>query len=615
MAVSSSSWSQIEVTGLVQRTHVQDGFESVESAVSRLLDLTGLAVRAVATDGHGGRVVHVVTADLAASACPSRGELSTSAKGRVTTRARDIPYGPHRVRLIWHKRRWRCVHRRCPRGSFTEAVSAAPSRTRLTVRLRAELAAAVADQHRCVAEAAAFYGVGWATVHNAFKARVDPPLAASLAPVTVLGIDETRRGKPVWTQDVGTGGWVLAHDRWHTGFVDSAGTGGLLAQVEGRSAGVVSTWLLAQPAPWRAAITHVTIDLSASFAKGVRDGLPNATLVADRFHVVALGNQTVTAVRQRVAGEHEGRRGRKVDPAWRVRRRLLTGHEHLRPETFVAMWNALIDTSDPGVEILGAYIVKEDLRALLALAGTHPDHHEIAAALTTFYDHAAASTAPEVHRLAATVERWWPAILASLETGYSNSRSEGYNRLAKHEGRNAFGFKNPTNQRRRIRCVACTRQTAGKQPRKPTRPVKNEEPANFDIVALVTAWAPRLGIFVEHRDDEGTLTNSTSSGESGCRSTTESALKKPTTRTTCIAPRIQKRQKRTSGSTHSSPGSSLRNHRSTTVLTSQAGHPSKDSYSRTSRTPRIRFKSSCRAPLTSQHSVRNCGTHTPQISE
>ena len=60
-------------------------------------------------------------------------------------------------------------------------------------------------------------------------------------------------------------------------------------------------------------------------------------------------------------------------------------------------------------------------------------------------------------RLAATVETWWPAIEAAIITDYSNARSEGYNRLAKHEGRNAFGFRNPVNQRRRIGW-ACTRQ-------------------------------------------------------------------------------------------------------------------------------------------------------------
>ncbi len=120
------------------------------------------------------------------------------------------------------------------------------------------------------------------------------------------------------------------------------------------------------------------------------------------------------------------------------------------------MWNQLIDAGDPGVQILLAYTVKEDLRRLLDLAGTHPDREVISHRLYKFYDQAAASRAPEVHRLAATIETWWPAIEAGITTGYSNARSEGYNRLAKHQGRNAFGFRNVTNHRRRIRW-ACTR--------------------------------------------------------------------------------------------------------------------------------------------------------------
>jgi hypothetical protein len=64
-----------------------------------------------------------------------------------------------------------------------------------------------------------------------------PCLAAPLPPVRVLGIDETRRGKPIWAQGPDTKRWVLACDRWHTGFVDAAGTGGLLAQVEAGARG------------------------------------------------------------------------------------------------------------------------------------------------------------------------------------------------------------------------------------------------------------------------------------------------------------------------------------------------------------------------------------------
>jgi transposase len=442
---------------MVEGTRV-DGAGGVESSdASRLLDLEGLSVERIERDVSGGRVVHVLTADEAAAACPSCGVISRSGKGRACTRPRDIPYGARVLRMVWHKRRWRCTEPKCPRGSFTEQVASVPARARLTVRLRAELGHAVAEQRRCVAETAAAYGVAWPTVHAAYVAHVRAPLAEPLPAVLALGIDETRRGKPVWRRDAGSGSWELVRDRWHTGFVDAAGTGGLLGQVEGRSAAVVGTWLAAQPQQWRDGITHAAIDLSASYAKAVRDGLPHAVLVADRFHLVRLANDTVTAVRQRVIREHEGRRGRKIDPAWRVRRRLLTGYERMRPETFARMWNSLVDTGNPGWEILGAYVAKESLRSLLTLAGTGPPRHLIRARLDQFYSLAAASNAPEVHRLATTIEAWWPAIEAGITTGYSNARSEGYNRLAKHEGRNAFGFRNPVNQRRRIRW-ACTRQ-------------------------------------------------------------------------------------------------------------------------------------------------------------
>lgn len=93
-------------------------------------------------------MVHVVTAEETAAACPACGVLSSSVKERVRTRPRDIPYGTTRLRLVWHKQRWRCAERKCPRASFTEQVAAVPARARLTRRLRAELGAAVAEQRR-----------------------------------------------------------------------------------------------------------------------------------------------------------------------------------------------------------------------------------------------------------------------------------------------------------------------------------------------------------------------------------------------------------------------------------------------------------------------------------
>ncbi|MGL5865599.1 MAG: transposase [Dermatophilaceae bacterium] len=110
---------------------------------------------------------------------------------------------------------------------------------------------------------------------------------------------------------------------------------------------------------------------------------------------------------------------------------------------FASVWNALTDAGEPGLEILHAYTVKERLRALLALSGTNPDRALIRDRLWRLYERAATSTSPEVHRFAATIEAWWPAIEAAITTDYSNARSEGYNRIAKHQARNAFGFRSP----------------------------------------------------------------------------------------------------------------------------------------------------------------------------
>ncbi|MDO5737459.1 MAG: transposase [Propionibacteriaceae bacterium] len=141
--------------------------------------------------------------------------------------------------------------------------------------------------------------MSWPIAHAAFITHTAHALAAPLPAVCVLGIDETRRGKIKWAQNEQTGRWQVVADRWLTGIVDATGTGGLLGHVDGRASAKVIAWLEAQPRDWRAGVSHVTIDLSASYLKAVTQALPDAVVVADRFHLVSLANQTLTEVRQR----------------------------------------------------------------------------------------------------------------------------------------------------------------------------------------------------------------------------------------------------------------------------------------------------------------------------
>jgi transposase len=442
----------------------------LSNGTSILFGLSGVNVQRVERAADGSRTVHVMTANSSAAGCPSCGVVSTSVKEHVTTSSKDLPYGESEISIRWHKTRWRCREVACVRGTFTEQIGEVPAGRRSTGRLRRAIAAAIGDAARSVAEVADAFGVAWPTAHAAFVEHADAQLGEPV-PTPVLGIDETRRGKPRWVRDGLTGGWMRV-DPYHTGFVDLAGAQSLLGQIEGRTSGCVIDWLEQRSREFREAVRFVAIDPAAVYAKAIRTPglLPNAMIVVDHFHIVKLANDTLTKVRRRVSWDANGRRGRKIDPAWANRRRLLKARERLSEKGFAAMWNALVD-SDPSNQILAAWIAKEELRALLALARTGATRADIDRRLFNLYDWCASTDIDELHTLAATVETWWPAILAFLHTGITNARTEGINRLVKQVKRSACGFRTITNQHRRVRfhCTRPHRATTAASPQLPAQ--------------------------------------------------------------------------------------------------------------------------------------------------
>src|SRR6266536_3136712 len=246
---------------------------------TRLLGLEGVDVDDVDTEDDGSATVYVQTA--VAVRCPDCAKTASLAKERLACRLRDVPYGVRRMRVVWFKRRWYCTNEACGRGSFTESLADLPARRRLTSRLRAGCAAAVAGCGRTVAEAADAHAVSWHTAHDAFTEAVDPGLGAESGPVTHLGIDEVRRGRPRFTRDPATGETRQLADRWHTGFTDLTGQQGLLGHVEGRGTDDVISWLAQRTAQWRAGVQTVSIDMCTAFRAAARKSLPHATVSVD----------------------------------------------------------------------------------------------------------------------------------------------------------------------------------------------------------------------------------------------------------------------------------------------------------------------------------------------
>jgi transposase len=453
-----------------------------EDTASVLFGVEGLQV-IDAQAGPGGTVeVWAVTGYPAAAACPDCGTVSARRHDTVLTRPRDARRAGDRVAVWWVKSRWKCGEQGCGRKTFTEWVPQVPPRCRLTSRLRRQAGAEVADRGITPAEAARHAGVSWPVAHDAFAAAADPVLEQALAPVTRLGIDEHRRGRPRWTRDAGTGEYVLLADRWHTCFFDLSGDQGLLGQVEGRTADDAAYWL-AQAAPaWRDRVQVVAIDMCSIYASAVRRMLPGAQIAVDLFHVVHLAVKMTGDVRRRVVRGKYGRRGRSGDPEYGIKSLLVRNLEHLSPAQFARVMDAL-GSDAAGQEIITAWIGKEKLRDVLNLrarnTGSTPCERHVRDRLFTFYDWCARNDdIPELLSLARTVSRWEDEIVAAVLTGVTNATSESLNRLAKLEARLAYGFRNPASQRRRVR-IACTRgqrrrsQTATS---KRTRPVTGPQP-------------------------------------------------------------------------------------------------------------------------------------------
>lgn len=70
--------------------------------------------------------------------------------------------------------------------------------------------------------------------------------------------------------------------------------------------------------------------------------------------------------------------------------------------------------------------------------------------LTRLTDQMALSKIPEVRTLRETLHKWREEILQFFENGLTNGRTEGFNRVGKLIQRNAYGFRNFENYRRRL---------------------------------------------------------------------------------------------------------------------------------------------------------------------
>lgn len=177
-------------------------------------------------------------------------------------------------------------------------------------------------------------------------------------------------------------------------------------------------------------VKWVSMDFSTTFKSVVRECLPNAHIVVDRFHAQRLLSRLVNRMRKKATGD------KRKNP---IRKLLLRNDSDLEAHErkAVRMWL----NHEP--EVREVYEYKEAMRRVYRSRGV-----KIAAKV---FDNLLArmktSKIERVISLRKTLLSWRAEILAYHKCRISNGRVEGFNRKAKLIQRRAYGLRNFKNYR------------------------------------------------------------------------------------------------------------------------------------------------------------------------
>ncbi len=406
-------------------------------------------VLAAVERGDGSRLVEV--ASLEPAGCPGCGVIASRVHSRTRQRIRDVPTGGDHAEVVWCKRRWFCDESLCGKRTFSESTIEVPRYARSTTRLKRAVLDAVCGSKRAACDVAAGFAVSWWFVQKVLDVAVIRLADPDEHLVRHLGVDEHRYRRVRFFRE-SDGSW-RRFEPWMSTFVD-AGDGAVLGVVDGRDSAAVGVWLKARSDEWRDTVEVVAIDPSAAFRKALREQLPRAAVSVDCFHLVKLGNDALTRVRQRLTRQVNDRRGRLVDPSWVNRRLLLRGADTLTNKGWTRL-EKTFHTDDPTGQLEAAWGIKERLRMLLRSSCLDQAQHR----RMVLGVHVVAANIPEMNTLWETVNTWWPEIEVLIVTGVTNARTEAANTTIKHIKRTGRGFRNATNYKTRILLISAVPKT------------------------------------------------------------------------------------------------------------------------------------------------------------
>lgn len=383
-----------------------------ETIARRLLMFPRMSVLGVRfeADEMGDEALVIAVAVRGRSRCGRCGRKCPRYDRLETRRWRHLDFGAWQVSLEAQLCRVECP--RC--GVNVEQVTWADARSRFT-RAFEDLVAWLAQRSDKTA-ISTMLRISWRSVGRIIErvvARRRAPI--DWAKVTAIAVDELsfRKGQRYLT---------LVYDLQN---------GRVLWTKEGRSKATLDAFFETLNPEARARIQHVAIDMFEAYAKSVRQWLPHATLIYDRFHVQQLASKAMDELRR-----SEWRRLQDTDEAQGIKR--------LRWALLRNPWNAtpreqerLSSLPKQNRLLYRGYLLKEGLADIYRNLYTPPWAKR---RLGEWLAWAVRSRLEPFKKLARTIRRCFDGVLAYFETGYTTSIAEGKNTKARLATRQAYGL-------------------------------------------------------------------------------------------------------------------------------------------------------------------------------
>jgi transposase len=257
-------------------------------------------------------------------------------------------------------------------------------------------------------------GISWTTVGRITDRVVARRLDTKrLDDLVVIGIDEFSYRKRHRYVTV-----VVDHDRSR-----------IVWAAEGKSSDTLGAFFKLLGKQRRGRILAATIDLGGAYIKALREWLPKAVIIFDRFHVQRLASDAVDEVRRDEVRRLGGQAAASIKNSRFV---LLKNPKNLNR----AQRRKLSALQRTNRRVYRAYLLKETL----AQAFEAPTREAAARELKDWAAWAMRSKLEPFKRLARTIRKHIDGILNYIETPYTNAVVEGFNNRMRMVARRAFGY-------------------------------------------------------------------------------------------------------------------------------------------------------------------------------